>query len=88
MSTISGLSVPIATAIIPGGASGEHAVPGNLTPDCALLSVLHVSEGAPPAVEADLTSEFSITAGASGTIENTTTDTTGDFLIVTWALAE
>lgn len=87
MPTISGLSVPIATAVIPGGVAGAHAVPGGLKPADTLLAVLHVENGPPRAVVEDLTAEFAITAGAAGSVTNTTTDTTGDFLVVVWAAA-
>ena len=85
--TIDGFSVPTETALIRGGAIGAHNVPGSLEPGDVLLAVLHITDG-PPAVAADLTAEFTITAGKSGVITNTTTDTTGDFLLVAWAKAE
>lgn len=87
MPIINGFSVPTECALIGGDIAGEHAVPGNLEPGDTLLAVLQISDG-PPALVADLTAEFSITAGKSGTIENTTTDTSGDFLHVCWAKAE
>lgn len=87
MPTISGFSVPVECAIIPGAAVGAHQVPGSLEPGDKLLSVLHITDGAPPAVTADLTAEFSITAGKSGIVTNTTTNTTGHFLLVVWAKA-
>ena len=46
-----------------------------------------VVDGTPP-VPANLTAEFSIVAGKPGTIVNTTTVTTGNWLVVTWALPE
>jgi hypothetical protein len=87
MPTITGLSVPVGCALIPGGPVGEHQVPGNLVPGDTLLSVEHITEGAPP-TRADITAEFTISATDAGVIENTTTDTTGDFLHVLWAKAE
>lgn len=86
MPVITGYSVPVECAIIRGGAIGAHNVPGNLEPGDTLLAVVHVTD-APPAHSADLTAEFSITAGKSGVITNTTTDTTGHFLVVVWAKA-
>jgi hypothetical protein len=83
-----GFSVPIGMALIPGGAVGAHAVPGDIAAGDTLLKVLRITDGAPPAVAADLTAEFSITAGASGTLQNTTTVTTGSFLLVVWAKVE
>lgn len=84
MPTISGFSTPIESALVPGGVVGEIKVPGNLKPGMTLLSVTRVVDGTPP-VPTDLTAEFSITAGKAGTIENTTTNTTGAFLLVCWA---
>lgn len=86
MPIINGFSVPLEDALIPGGAVGAHAVPGNLEPGDTLVAVLHLTDG-PPALAADLTAEFSITAGKAGSVTNTTTDTTGDFLLVVWAKA-
>lgn len=86
MPVISGFSVPSECAIIPGGPIGDHKVPGALEPGDHLLAVIHLTD-APPAHVADLTAEFSIKAGASGTITNTTTDTTGHFLLVVFAKA-
>ncbi|MBA5777469.1 hypothetical protein H2509_13505 [Stappia sp. F7233] len=87
MPTISGFSRPVGCALIPGGPVGEHEVPGALSPGDTLLSVEHITEGTPP-TRVDRTAEFSITAGKAGVIENTTTDTTGDFLHVLWARSE
>lgn len=87
MPTISGFSSPVGCALIPGGAVGEHEVPGNLTPGDTLLSVEHITDGTPP-TRVDRTAEFSITAGKDGTIENTTTDTSGGFLHALWAKTE
>lgn len=84
--TLEGFSVPVGSALIPGGAIGDHAVPGNLEPGDTLLAVLQITDGAPP-VPVSRTAEFSIKAGASGVVTNTTTDTTGKFLLVVWAKA-
>lgn len=84
MPVINGYSVPTEEAIIPGGVVGDYKVPGSIEPGDHLLAVIHVTDS-PPAHVADLTAEFSIKAGASGTITNTTTDTTGHFLLVVWA---
>ena len=84
--TAPGFTRHIGTAIISGGAAGAHALPGGGPLDTGddLLSVRHVS--ADLVTNADLTAEFSITG--SNTIDNTAgTDTTGDFLVVTWAEA-
>jgi len=87
MPTITGFSVPVGCALIRGGAIGEHQVPGSIEPGDTLLSVEHITDGAPP-TRVDRTAEFSISATKAGVIQNTTTVTTGGFLHVTWAKAE
>ena len=47
----------VGCALIPGGAIGEHQVPGNLVPGDTLLSVEHITEGTPP-TRVDRTAEF------------------------------
>lgn len=86
MPTLSGISVAIKSSIVPGGVVGEFKVPGGLKPGDTLLSVVEVTDGAPP-TKVDRTAEFSITAGKAGTIQNTTTNTTGKYLAVMWAKA-
>jgi len=84
---LSGLGRNIATAVIPGGAAGDHSVPGNIRDGDDLISVRHVSADL-TTTNADLTSEFSIKSSAFGVINNAAgTATTGDFLIVTWSPA-
>jgi len=87
MGTISGFSRTVGCCLIPGGPIGEHVIQGDLRPGDTLLSVEHVTDGAPP-TRVDRTAEFSITAGKHNTIQNTTTITTGGFLHVLWAKAE
>ena len=87
MPTASGFSKPTKSAILPGGPIGEFRVPGRLNPACTLLAVLDVTDTAVPSA-VNRTAEFSITAGKPGTIQNTTTVTTGRYLIVVWALPE
>lgn len=86
--TISGHPRRIESVVIPGGAAGEHAeIPGNLRAGDQLISVRHVSSDF--VTNADLTAEFSIVAGKHGAIDNTAgTNSTGNFLIVTWSPAE
>lgn len=85
--TLSGFPRPIATAIVPGGAAGNHKVVGDLRAGDSLISVRHVS--ADLVTNADLTAQFTIPAASNATINNAAgTDTTGNFLIVTWAKAE
>lgn len=87
MPTISGFSTPVGCALIAGGPVGEHSVPGSLKPGDTLLSVEHITDGTPPTRE-DITAEFTISATKAGTIENTTTDTTGAHLHVLWSSTE
>lgn len=81
--TVSGYNKTVATAVIPGGAAGAHTIPGDLdAANDVLVSVVEDAAG----VLTDRTSEFSITG--HNTIDNALgTDTTGDFLIVTYAKA-
>jgi len=87
MPTISGFSTAVGCALIPGGPVGEHLVPGNIKDGDTLLSVEHITDGAPP-TRVDRTAEFTITADKGGSITNDTTDTTGGFLHVLWAAKE
>lgn len=87
MGTISGYSRAITTAVIPGGAVGAHAVPGEIADGDTLVAVTQLTDAAPP-VPTDRTAEFSIDAGDAGSITNTTTDTTGSHLVVTWVKAQ
>ena len=87
MGTQSGFSRTIATATIPGGPIGDHAVPGGIKDGDTLVAVTQLTDADPP-VPTDLTAEFAISAGEEGQIENDTTITTGDFLVVTWVKAE
>lgn len=73
----------IAVTSVPGGAAGAHSLDGGLHPDDTLLSVRHVSADL-TTTNADLTAEFSISG--LNTIDNSAgTDTSGDFLVVTYA---
>lgn len=87
MSTISGFSQRVGTAVIAGGVVGDHKVSGNLKPTDTLLSVLQLAEGTPP-TGTDRTAEFSIHATKGGVITNTTTNTSGGWLLVAWASTE
>ena len=87
MPTISGFARRVGSALIPGGVVGQQKVPGNLKPTDTLLSVLHVSEGSPPTA-VNRTAEFSIHATKGGVITNTTTNTSGGWLLVAWASTE
>ena len=87
MPTISGFSKAVGCALIPGGPIGEHEVPGSIADGDTLLSVEHITDANPP-TRVDRTAEFSIVAGKSNRIANTTTVTTGGFLHVLWAKPE
>lgn len=69
------------SAVIAGGAAGTHTVTGITTAD-TLVSVVQLDRNATAAniTIADLTSEFSITDADE--LTNTTTNTTGDALLV------
>lgn len=82
--TYTDLTRTVAVTVTPGGAVGAHTLDGDLdSSGDTLLSVRHIS--ADLATNADLTGEFSISG--YNEITNTTTDTTGDFLVVTYAKA-
>ncbi|MFW6079538.1 MAG: hypothetical protein ACODAE_07955 [Gemmatimonadota bacterium] len=75
----------VATTVIPGGAAGAHRIDGDLDASGdTLISVRHVSDDLE--TNDDLTGEFSVTG--HNEITNDTTDTSGDFLVVTYAKAE
>ena len=80
MITAPGWTRSIGTAIIPGAVAGNHTVPGPINLDDALISVHHVT--ADLVTNTDLIAEFSITG--ANLINNTTTSTAGDFLLVVW----
>ena len=67
--------------LINGGTAGSHTVTGMAVGD-ELISVDHISTAASVATIADLTSEFTVAAGA---VDNTGgTDTTNDQLYIIW----
>lgn len=77
-----GFPGPIQGVVTPGGAVGDHRVGNVPLPKVgdSLIAVRHLSTDL--VTNADLTAEFSITA--DGVITNTTTVTTGDYLLVIW----
>lgn len=81
--TVSGYNRTVAVAVIPGDVAGAHAIPGDLdAANDVLVSVVEDAAG----VLTDRTAEFSVTG--HNEIDNALgTDTTGDFLIVTYAKA-
>ncbi len=76
---IGGYNRTVAVTVIPGGPAGAHAIPGDLDSGDALVSVVEDAAG----TLTDRTGEFSISG--HNEIDNTAgTDTSGDFLIVTY----
>lgn len=82
-----GFGRTIATAIIPGGAPGNFNVPGDIRAGDTLLAVNSVTNANPP-VPTSRIANASIPAGTSNTVAIATTNTTGTFLIITWAKAQ
>lgn len=84
--TIQGFIRPVAVTVIPGGAAGDHIIDGNLPASGGLLiSVRHIAAAAANN-GTDRTAEFSIT-GRNLINNGGGTNTAGDFLVVTYALA-
>lgn len=80
--TVSGYNRLVAVTVIPGAAAGTHTVGGDLDAGDDLVSVVEDAAG----TMTDRTAEFSISG--YNEIDNTAgTDTTGDFLIVTYRKA-
>ena len=84
--TQSGFNRTIGTAIVPGGPIGNFSVPGIRAGD-TLLSVVSVTNANPP-VPTNRTANASIPAGTSETVAIAAVDTTGVWLVVTWAKAQ
>jgi len=82
---LQGLSRAVNVGVCPGGPAGTHLLDGHMPASgCTLISVRQVS--ADLGTNTDRTSEFTITA--LNTIRNLGgTDTTGYFLVVTYAAA-
>lgn len=78
---LEGMSKPLGFAVVPGGAAASdlYPVPG-INPADTIVSVLHVSDDL--VTNTDVTSEASITD--ADTIQLTTTNTTGDYVVVVW----
>jgi len=85
MSALTGLKRRMAVTTIPGDVAGAHQIDGALAASGdTLISVRHVSSDL--VTNADLTAEFSVTG--LNTISNVGgTDTSGDFLVVTYVKA-
>lgn len=83
--TIRGLPRALAVTVIPGATAGAHTIDGHLPASGSLLLSVRQIAAAFANNGTDLTSEFSITD--LNTIDNTAgTDTTGDYLVVTYAV--
>lgn len=82
--TLEGYSRTVAVAVTPGGAAGAHTITGDLDASGDVLISVVSDDGADPGTRANLTAEFSVTG--YNEIDNALgTDTTGDWLIVTYA---
>lgn len=79
--TQSGFPRTVGQAVVPGGPIGNIVVPGIRAGD-TLLNVTSVTSGLVPT---DRTANASIPAGTEGRIAMATVNTTGVWLIVTWA---
>lgn len=76
-----GWPYPVAVAVVPGGAAGNHTVFDNIDTGDTLIAVVHCSANL--VTKTDITSEFTITS--AGVINNAAgTNTTGNFLVVVW----
>lgn len=82
--TAPGFTRGVGVAVIAGGSAGDHTVPGPIDAGDDLLSVRHVS--ADLVTNADITAEFTID-GANLINNALGTDTTGNFIVITWAEA-
>jgi len=83
MGTLSGFPRDVGITVIAGGPAGTHRIDGDLDPSGdVLLSVRHVSSDL--TTNADLTAEFSV-SGLNEIDNSAGTDTTGDFLVVSYA---
>ena len=83
MGTLQGFPVPIQRAVVPGGPTGTHRPVSGISVGDTLIDVRHLSTDF--VTNVSLLGEFSISSADE--IDNTgpNTDTTGNFLIVTWA---
>lgn len=84
--TQSGFNRTVATAVVPGGVAGNFKVPGIRAGD-TLLAVASVTSANPP-VPTDQLANASIPADTSDTVAIGTVDTTGTYLVITWAKAQ
>lgn len=78
-----GLVSSVRAAVVAGATAGDVTVTGVVTTDVLVLVLRIIGAGVSVTDVADITSEFSITAG--GTINNAGgTDTSSDKLLVVW----
>ena len=79
-SIVFGFPRPLRSAVVPGGPAGTHRVVTGLKAGDTLVNVRHLSEDL--VTNADITGESSISD--AGEITTTTTDTTGNHILVVW----
>lgn len=84
--TVSGFPLTVSTALVRGGPAGNFKVPGIRAGD-TLLAVNSVT-GAIPPVPTNRIGNASIPASSTDTVAIATIDTTGLWLLVSWAKAE
>lgn len=83
--TVRGLPRAIAVTVVPGGVAGTHVIDGHLPASGSLLLSVRQVAAAFANNGTDLTAEFSVTG--LNTLSNAGgTDTTGDYLVVTYAV--
>lgn len=82
MGIIQGFPRPVERAVVPGGANAAGIGPvAGIDPGDDIIAVHHVSTDL--VTNADVTAEATITDADEITLS--TTDTTGDFVVVVWA---
>lgn len=80
--TISGFPRLVGVTVIPGATPGTYNIPGDFGDGCTIISVRHVSSSL--GTNADITGNASIPGGTHGKIAVGTTNSTGNWLIVTY----
>ena len=81
MPTIDGLGFPVNVAVVPGGLAASDLGPvGGIDATDSLIVVRHITPDL--VTNADVTGEASITD--ADTVQLSTTDTTGDFVVAVW----
>jgi hypothetical protein len=83
--TITGFPRLVGVTVIPGATAGTYNIPGDFGVGCTILSVRHVSGDLQ--TNADITGNASIPEGTHGKIAVGTTNSTGNWLVVTYVKA-